>query len=104
MWPLTPPTPEMVEVKRGEHLPVVGAMLRELAGQETLEAFIPPHQRHAVTVGEGMAALVLTLLTGEPARSRVAETLAGYEVEGIFQRPVHALPCHDNRLGRALDA
>src|SRR5262252_9000284 len=72
MRPLTPPTPEMVEVKRGEHLPVVGAMLRELAGQETLEAFIPPHQRHAVTVGEGMAALVLTLLTGEPARSRVA--------------------------------
>jgi Domain of unknown function (DUF4277) len=79
-------------------------MLRELAVQETLDALIPPHQRHAVTVGECIEALVLTILTGEHALSRVAETLAGYDVEAIVQRPVSALHFHDNRLGRALDA
>lgn len=104
MRPPTPPTPEIVDVKRLDHLPVVGAMLRELAVQDTLDAFIPPHQRNAVTVGECIEALVLTILTGEHALSRVAETLAGYDLEVIFQRPVNALHFHDNRLGRALDA
>jgi hypothetical protein len=42
MQPLTALTPEGVDVKRLDHLPLVGAMLRELAGQETLEALIPP--------------------------------------------------------------
>jgi len=47
---------------------------------------------------------VLTILTGEHALSRVAETLASYDVEVIFQRPIDAAHFHDNRLGRALDA
>src|SRR5215510_2040711 len=98
------PTPELINVKRLDHLPVVGAMLRELAVKDTLDALIPPHARHAVTVGECIEALVLTILTGEHALSRVAETLAGYDLEVIFQHPVNALHFHDNRLGRALDA
>jgi hypothetical protein len=31
-------------------------------------------------------------------------SLAGYDVEVIFHRPVDALQFHDNRLGRGLDA
>ena len=62
-----PSTPEMVDVKRLDHLPWVGAMLRELAVKDTLDARIPPHERHAVTVGECIEALVLTMLTGEHA-------------------------------------
>jgi hypothetical protein len=42
MRPPTPPTAEMVEVKRLDHLPLGGAMLRALAVQDTLEALIPP--------------------------------------------------------------
>jgi Domain of unknown function (DUF4277) len=52
MRPPTFPTPEGIDVKRLDHLPLVGAMLRELAVKETLDALIPPHERHAVTVGE----------------------------------------------------
>ncbi len=104
MKPLTAPTPVVVDVKRLEHLPLVGAMLRELAVKDTLDALIPPHERNAVTVGECIEALVLTILTGEHALSRVAETLAGYDLEVIFQRPMDAAHFHDNRLGRALDA
>jgi transposase len=63
-----------------------------------------PHERNAVTVGECVEALVLTILTGAHALSRVAETLAGYDVEVIFQRPVDAAHFHDNRWRRALDA
>jgi Domain of unknown function (DUF4277) len=104
MIPPATPTPEVVDVKRLDHLPLVGAMLRELAITDTLDALIPPHERNAVTVGECIEALVLTILTGEHALSRVAETLAGYDVEVMFQRPMEAVHCHDNRLGRVLDA
>jgi hypothetical protein len=79
-------------------------MLRELTVKDTLDALIPPHERHEVTVGECVEALVFTILTGEHALSRVAETLSGYDVEVIFQRPMDAAHFHDNRLGRALDA
>src|SRR6266511_1299064 len=96
--------PEVIDVKRLDHLPLVGAMLRELAVRDTLDALVPPHERHAVTVGECVEALVLTNLTGERALSRVADTLAGYDLEVIFQRPMAAAHFHDNRLGRALDA
>jgi Domain of unknown function (DUF4277) len=104
MQPLTPLPPEVVDGNRLDHLPLVGAMLRELAVKETLEALIPPHERHAVTVGECVEALVRTLLTGEHALSRVAETLAGYDWKVLFQRPMGAAHFHDKRLGRALDA
>jgi transposase len=104
MQPLTPLTPEVVDVKRLDHLPLVGAMLRELAVKETLDALSLPHERNKVTVGECVEVLVLTILTGEHALSRVAEVLAGYDLEVIFQRPMDAAHFHDNRLGRALDA
>jgi hypothetical protein len=104
MQPPPIPTPEVVAVKRLHHLPLAGAMLRELAVKETLDALIPPQERHEVTVGACVEALVLTILTGEHALSRVAQTLAGYDLEVIFQRSRDAAPFHDNRLGRALDA
>src|SRR5688500_11083412 len=104
MRPAVIPNPEIVEVKRLDHLPLVGAILRELAVKDPLDALITPHERHAVTVGECVAALVLTILTGEHALSRVAATLASYDLEVIFQRRVDAAHFHDNRLGRALDA
>jgi hypothetical protein len=85
-----PPGPEVVDVKRLDHLPLVGAMLRELAVQDTLDTLMPPHDRKAVTVGECVEALVLTILTGEHALSRVAATLAGYDLEVILQRPLDA--------------
>ena len=99
-----PPTPEIVDVKRLDHLPLVGAMLRELAVKGTLDALIPPCGRNVVTVGECVEALVLTILTGEHALSRVTDPLAGYDLTVIFQRPMDAAHFHDNRLGRALDA
>ena len=77
------PNPQFVDVKRLDHLPLIGAMLWELAMQETLDALVPPYKRNAVTVGECVEALVLMILTGEHALSRVADTLAGYDPEVI---------------------
>jgi Domain of unknown function (DUF4277) len=99
-----PLTPEIVDVKRLDHLPLVGALLRELAVKDTLDALIPAHDRHVVSVGECVEALVLTMLTGEHALSRVADTLAGYDLAVMVQRPMDTAHFHDNRLGRALDA
>ena len=102
--PPATPDPEVVDVKRLDHLPLGGAILRERAVQDTLDALRPPPQRNAVTGGECVAALVLLILPGAPALSRGAEPLANYDVEVIFQRPLDAAPFHDTRLGRALAA
>src|SRR5262249_347383 len=101
MTPLTAPTPGVVDVTRLAPLPRVGAMRRELAVKDTRDALIPPHERHAVTVGECLEALDLPLLTGEHARSRVAQTVAGADLAGIVPRPMEAAPGPDTRVGRA---
>ena len=64
---------------------------------------MPPHDQNAVTVGECVAALVLTILTGEHVVSRVAATLAVYDLAVIVQRPLDAAHFHDHRLGLTLD-
>ena len=99
-----PPTPEIVDVKRLNHLPLVGALWRELAVKDILDALIPPHARHEVTVGECIEARILTILTGEHALSPMADTLAGYDLEVIFQRPMEATHFRDNCVGCALEA
>src|SRR5262249_32575441 len=104
MPPPTLPLPAVGDSKRLDHLPLVGARRRELMVKDTLAALILPHERHEVTVGEGVEAVVLPLLTGEHAWSRVADTLAGDELAGSFQRPLAAAHFPDHRLGRALDA
>jgi Domain of unknown function (DUF4277) len=78
------PDPQFIEVRRLDHLPLVRAMLREVAVQDILDALIPPHERNEVTVGECVEGLVLTILTGEHALSRVTDTMAGYDLEVIF--------------------
>jgi hypothetical protein len=93
-----------VDVKRLEHLPLVGALLRELAVQDSLDALIPGYDRHVVSVGECVDALVRTMLPGQHAWSRVADTLAGYALAVMVQRPIDTAHFHDNRLGRAVDA
>jgi hypothetical protein len=39
------PDPQFIEVIRLDHLPLVGAMLRELAVQAIFDAPLPPHER-----------------------------------------------------------
>jgi transposase len=95
---------DVVDIQRLDHLPLVGALLRDLAVQAAIDALLPPHKRNAVTVGGCVEALIRTILTGEHALSRVTDTLAGYDWEVICQRPINATHFHDNRLGRALDA
>jgi hypothetical protein len=60
---------------------------------------MPPHDQHAITVGACVVALVLTILTGEHAVSRVAATLAVYDLAVLVQRPLDAAHFHDHRLG-----
>jgi hypothetical protein len=71
--------------------------------KDRLAALMPPHQRHAGTVGACGEAVVLTLRTGEPAVSRGAERWAGDDVAVRCQRPVDAAQVPDHRWGRAWD-
>jgi hypothetical protein len=64
---------------------------------------MPPHDQNAVTVGECVAALVLTIFTGAHAVSWVAATLAVSDLAVIVQRPLDAAHFHDHRLGLTLD-
>jgi hypothetical protein len=63
---------------------------------------MPPHDQNAVTVGECVAALVLTILTREHAVSRIAATLAVYDLAVIVQRPPDAAHFHYHRLDLTL--
>jgi hypothetical protein len=73
MRPPPPPTPAVVDVKRLDHLPLVGALLRKLDVKETLDALIPPPARHDVPVGACVEVVGLVMLIGEQAWSRGAE-------------------------------
>jgi hypothetical protein len=99
-----PPAPAGSDGNRLAHLPLVGARRRELTVQDPLAALIPPHERHAVTVGACRAALVLTSLPGAQAVSRGADTGAGDDRELMCPRPLEAAPCHAHRGGRGLEA
>jgi hypothetical protein len=96
--------PSVTAECRLDHLPLVGAMRRELAVKDILDALLPASDRNVVTVGKCVEALGLTMLTGEHALSRVADTLAGYDLAVIVQHPMDTAHFHDNRLGRALEA
>jgi hypothetical protein len=94
------PTPQRAEVNRWDPLPLGGARRRELAGQATRAALLPPHARHAVSVGAGVEAFGVTRRSGAQARSGVAETGASDDGEVRCPRPREAAPVPDQRGGR----
>jgi transposase len=91
------------EAKRLDHLPLASAVCRFLGLPPIFDQHLPDDPRNHVTPGECVQALVLTILTGEHALSRVSTILSCYDLEVIFQRPINSAHFHDNRLGHVLD-
>ena len=86
------------------HLPLVLGVLRRLEVATVIDRLIPPHPAHGLSCGRGVEALVLAILDGHHALSKVGRRLEERGMVTLLQpeRPRAAL--NDYRLGHILDA
>jgi hypothetical protein len=86
------------------HWPVVLGVVRKLNGAALIDTFCPPHPAHVVSCGRGVEALLLAILEGQHALSKVG---ARREERGMVPRLPPGLTrasLQDYRLGQSLDA
>src|SRR4029450_1868151 len=86
------------------HLPLVLGVVRTLNGAALIDTFCPPHPAQVLSGGRGGEALLLAMLEGHHALSKVGTRL---EERGRFPRLQPGLTraaLHDDRLGQILAA
>ena len=57
------------------HLPLVLGVVRKLHVAELIDTFCPPHPAHVLSCGRGVEALLLAILDGHHALSKVGAPL-----------------------------
>ncbi len=90
-------------IRRLDHLPIIGQILRALRIREHVDARIEHDPRSHVTAGECVEALIVAILLGKHTLYRVDELLAPYDLEVAFGWKGEALHFNDTRLAKALD-
>jgi transposase len=85
------------------HLPLVFGVLRRLEVATVIDHLIPPYLAHVLSCGRGVEALVLAILDGHHALSKVGRRL---EERGMcaLQPGLTCVVLKDYRLGHILDA
>ena len=86
------------------HLPLILGMLRKGGVAAILDCLLPPNPAHVLSGGRGGEALILAILDGHHALSKVGSRL---EERGMFPRLQSGLErttLNDYRLGQLLDA
>src|SRR5919109_2402 len=86
------------------HLPLVLGVLRRLEVASLVDDLIPPHPGHMLSTGRGVEALVLAILDGEHALSKVGRRLEERGLVSLLQPGLTRASLHDYRLGHILDA
>src|SRR5712691_8133190 len=86
------------------HLPLVLGVLRRLEVATVLDRLIPPHPAHVLSCGRGVEALVLAILDGDHALSKVGKRLEERGIVALLQPGLTRASLHDYRLGHILDA
>jgi hypothetical protein len=70
----------------------------------SIDGFLPPHPDHGLAGGRGVEALVLAMLDGHHARSKVGTRLEDRGMVPLLQGGRARESLHDYRLGQLLDA
>ena len=94
----------MQQISPVAHLPLVLGVVRKLNVAALIDTFCPPHPAHVLSCGRGVEALLLAILDGHHALSKVGARL---EERGMFPFLPPGLTrasLHDYRLGQILDA
>jgi transposase len=92
------------QIRPVAHLPLVLGVLRRLEVATTRDQLIPPHPAHVLSCGRGVEALVLAMLDGDHALSKVGRRLEERGLVSLLQPGLTRAALHDDRLGHILDA
>jgi hypothetical protein len=79
------------------HVPVVLGVLRRLEGATRIEGLLPPHPAHGLSCGRGVEALVLAILDGQHALSKVGKRLEERGMGTLLQPGLTRAALHDYR-------
>ena len=86
------------------HLPLVLGVLRRLEVATVIDRLIPPHPAHGLSCGRGVEALVLAILDGHHALSKVGRRLEERGMVTLLQPGLTRIALNDYRLGPILEA
>jgi len=85
------------------HLPLVLGGVRKLNIAALIDTFCPPHPAHVLSCGRGVEALLLAILDGPHALSKVGARLEERGMLPLLQPGLTRTSLHDYRLGQILD-
>lgn len=86
------------------HLPLVLGGGRKLNVAALIDTFCPPHPAHVLSCGRGVEALLLAILDGHHALSKVGARLEERGMLPLLQPGLTRASLHDDRLGQSLAA
>jgi transposase len=98
------PIGEASKVDTLDHLPLAAAFGHQLKIIETIDELCPPHPGQALTHGQCVFAMILSILSGHYPLYEVAHWLKDLARDVLFGQEVAAEHFHDTRLAAALDA
>lgn len=85
------------------HLPLGLGVVRKLNVAGLIDTFCPPHPAHGLSCGRGVEALLLAILDGHHALSKVGARLEERGMFPLLQPGLTRTSLHDYRLGQILD-
>jgi hypothetical protein len=94
----------MQQIRPVAHLPGVLGVIRKLQGAALLDTFCPPHPAHVLSCGRGVEALLLAILEGHHALSKVGARLEEGGMLSLLQPGLTRASLQDDRLGQLLEA
>jgi hypothetical protein len=86
------------------HLPLVLGVVRKRNVAALIDTFCPPHPAHVFSCGRGGEALLLAILDGHHALSKVGARLEDRGMLSLLQPGLTRASLHDYRLGQILEA
>src|SRR5262245_38448268 len=92
------------QIRPVAHLPLVLGVLRKLQVAALVDTFCPPHPAHVLSCGRGVEALLLAILDGHHALSKVGARLEERGMVPLLQPGLQRTSLHDYRLGQMLEA
>jgi hypothetical protein len=93
----------MHQISPVAHLPVVLGVVRQLNVAALIETFCPPHPARVLSCGRGVEALLLAILDGHHALSKVGARLEARGMLPLLQPGLTRTSLHDDRRGQILD-
>src|ERR671926_1437362 len=86
------------------HLPLVLGVARKLQVAAVIDTVCPPHPANVLSCGRGVEALLLAILDGHHALSKVGARLEERGMLPLLQSGLSSTALNDYRLGQLLDA